>query len=116
MIHSNLCICTGCIPLEEKKATSDYWRTAPGLVRRIKMLSQEFTYKIINNSLMFRGQSAGINHVRWTTHPEDTETGPCVICDGLDGHVYRKGQFLPPLPAHANCVCEWELIRIPENR
>jgi hypothetical protein len=77
------------------------------------MLSQHFTYQVINNSLMFYGQSAGINHVQWVTHPERSKTGPCVICEGLAGNIYRKGQFLPPLPAHAGCVCEWELVRIP---
>ena len=115
MIHANNCTCPHCNRLYEKRATSDYWRTPQGIARRIEMLSQNFTYQVINNSLMFYGQSAGINYVRWVTHPELTKTGPCPICADLEGNVYRKGQFLPPLPAHSGCVCEWELIRVPEE-
>jgi len=96
--------------LSEKRATSDYWRTPQGIARRIEMLSQHFTYQVVNNSLMFYGYSAGITHVRWVTMRDERV---CPICGPLDGRVYRKGQFLPPLPAHQNCRCRFELIRVP---
>jgi len=98
--------------LDEKRATSDYWRTPQGISRRIEMLSQNFTYKVVNNSLMFYGQSAGIDYVRWVTMEDERV---CPICGALDGRTYRKGQFLPPLPSHTNCRCRWELIRVPEE-
>ena len=66
-----------------------------------------FTYKVVNNSLMFYGYSAGINLVRWVTRGDERV---CPICGSYAGRVYRKGQFLPPLPAHAGCRCVWELI------
>ena len=74
------------------------------------MLSQSFTYQIVNNSLRFHGYSAGITRVRWATMMDERV---CPICGPLEGRIYRKGQFLPPLPAHANCRCGWELIYDP---
>ena len=96
----------------QEAATSEYWRSPEGIMRRTEMLSQNFTYKVVNNSLMFYGYSAGINWVRWMTMEDERV---CPICGPLQGRTYRKGQFLPPLPAHANCRCGWELIFIPEE-
>ena len=112
MTHANNCTCPHCNSLYEKRATSDYWRTPQGIAKRIEILSQNFTYKVVNNSLMFYGQSAGINYVRWVTMGDERV---CPICGPLEGRVYRKGQFLPPLPAHQNCRCRFELIRVPEE-
>ncbi len=95
---------------EAKSKTSDYWRSPIGMARRIEMLSQNFTYQVVNNSLMFYGYSADITHVRWNTREDERV---CIICGPLEGRVYRKGQFLPPLPAHAMCRCAWELIYEP---
>ena len=100
---------------EYRPKTSDYWRSPEGIMRRIEMLSQSFTYKVVNNSLMFYGYSAGIKRVRWVTNPGASKTGPCPICDALNGRIYRKGQFLPPLPAHQNCVCNFELLFDPKE-
>lgn len=107
MTHANLCTCSHCTSLQESRATSEYWRSPAGVTRRIEMLSEHFTYQVINNSLMFYGQSAGVNLVRWVTMQDERV---CPICGPLQGRVYRKGQFLPPLPAHANCRCQWELL------
>ena len=93
--------------VEEKKKKNDYWRGAEGIKRRIEMLAQHFTYQIVNNSLMFYGYSRGVTHVRWVTMEDERV---CPICGPLEGRIYRKGQFMAPLPAHANCRCRWELI------
>ncbi len=97
---------------EAKPKTSEYWRSPIGMARRIEMLSQNFTYQVVNNSLMFYGYSADINLVRWMTMEDERV---CPICGPLEGRIYRKGQFLPPLPAHANCRCSWELIFEPRE-
>jgi len=91
----------------KKRETSDYWRTPEGISRRIDMLAQHFTYRVVNNSLMFYGYSKGVIHVMWVTREDERV---CPICGPLEGRVYRKGQFMAPLPAHANCRCRWELI------
>jgi len=78
MICGNKCICSTCTCLQEaKRATSDYWRTPPGISRRIEMLSEYLTYKVVNNSLMFFGYSADITHVRWVTMRDERV---CPIC------------------------------------
>ncbi|HUW44756.1 MAG TPA: hypothetical protein VMW50_03080 [Dehalococcoidia bacterium] len=100
---------------EYNPRTSDYWRSPIGIAHRIEMLSQSFTYQIVNNSLMFYGYSAGITRVRWATNPGASKTGPCDYCDSQNGRIYRKGQFLPPLPAHNKCVCGWELMFDPKE-
>lgn len=40
----------------------------------------------------------------WETHPELSATGPCPICEPLDGTVQGTAWYLPP-PAHPRCVC-----------
>jgi len=97
---------------EAKPKTSAYWLSPEGIMRRIEMLSQSFTYQVVNNSLRFHGYSAGITRVRWATRGDERV---CPICGPLEGRIYRKGQFLPPLPAHANCRCGWELMFDPKK-
>ena len=101
--------------LEEVSADS-YWYTPEGITRRVEMLSQSFTYKIVNNSLIVYGQTAGITRWRWISILGDPP-GPvtCKYCRSQHGRVYRKGQFLPPLPAHANCYCQWQLMYDPKE-
>lgn len=100
---------------EARRRAADYWYTPAGIMARINMLSESFTYKIVNNALLAYGQSGGITRWRWTTNPGASRTGPCAYCDSQSGRIYRKGQFLPPLPAHANCVCTWELMYDPDE-
>ena len=97
---------------EAKPKTSAYWRSPEGMMRRIEMLSQSFTYQVVNNSLRFHGYSAGITRVRWATREDERV---CPICGPLEGRIYWKGQFLPYLPAHANCRCGWELMFDPKR-
>ena len=89
---------------------SAYWSSPEGITQRIAMLSQSFTHKIVNNSLIIYGESGGITRWRWATNPGARQSGPCEYCESQDGRIYRKGQFLPSLPAHANCFCTWELM------
>ena len=97
------------------EALTKYWSSPEGIMHRINMLSQSFTYKIVNNSLIAYGTAGGITRWRWATNPGASISGPCAYCDSQNGRIYRKGQFLPSLPAHANCVCEWELMFDPKE-
>lgn len=100
--------------LSEAQAAK-YWYTPEGIMRRIEMLSLSFTYKIVNNALLVHGETGGITRFRWATNPGASKTGPCPYCDSQNGRIYRKGQFLPALPAHAYCVCAWELMFDPKE-
>ena len=100
---------------EAKARASKYWYTPEGIMTRINMLSQSFTYKIVNNALIAYGTAGGITRWRWVTNPGASQTGPCAFCDSQNGRIYRRGQFLPSLPAHSNCVCGWELMFDPEE-
>jgi len=83
-------------------------------MRRVEMLSQSFTHKIVNNALIVYGETGGITRWRWVTSP--SKAGPCPYCDSQNLRIYNKGQFLPSLPAHANCCCAWELMFEPGER
>ena len=94
---------------------SAYWSSPEGILQRIAMLSQSFTHRIVNNALIIYGESGGITRWRWGTNPGESIFGPCAYCESQDGRIYRKGQFLPSLPAHVNCVCTWELMFDPRE-
>ena len=98
-----------------KPETSPYWRTPEGINQRIELLGQQFTYQVVNNSLQVYGETYGAKAFTWITHPESSAYGrkhgeACSICAPKHGHVYYPGQFLPSLPAHNRCVCQWEIV------
>jgi len=93
--------------LFSEAAASKYGYTPEGINRRIEMLSQSFTYKIVNHALIAYGETGGITRWQWTTAGDERV---CPVCGPLDGRIYRKGQFMPSLPAHAYCRCSWELM------
>lgn len=102
-------------PRHLMETTSDYWKSPAGITRRIDSLSDAFSVKIINNAYKIYGKTAGVEWVKWITHPEKTKTGPCPICDGRSGHRWKTTWFTPALPAHPRCVCQWEYIIVPEE-
>ncbi len=55
-------------------------------------------------------EELGIDRVMWKTHPELSATGPCPVCEPLDGVFVQPGETFPggfsSPPAHPFCVCE----------
>lgn len=94
----------------KKPESSDYWRTPEGINQRLDMLGGYFTYSVTNNSLKVYGADYGVSGFMWVTYPEDSKTGVCPICARKHGNIYKSGQFLPSLPAHTNCKCQWTLL------
>lgn len=91
-----------------KETTEEYWKSAMGLKRRIEMLGADFNYHIVNGALQAYGGNPEISG--WLGIPGMTEH--CEYCIAhIIGHYFRKGQFLPRLPAHRYCSCSWRLIR-----
>lgn len=90
----------------------DYWKSPAGISRRINQLAQNFSYKVVNNAQKIYGQTGGARWLRW----EDAgDAKVCADCErharGGDGRgYYRPWWFLPAMPVHSNCRCQWEII------
>jgi len=94
------------------ETTEEYWKSAAGLKRRVEMLGANFHYNIINNALQAYGGDPEI--WGWLGIPGMTEH--CEYCLAhIIGHYFRKGMFLPSLPAHFGCSCTFQLIRKDER-
>ena len=89
-----------------------YWQSPPGIQNRIKSLSSIFSYRIVNNAVKITAQKKKVKWLIWVTNPGDSITGPCVICAGREGNKYRWTWFVPAMPAHPGCVCQWDYIWI----
>jgi len=94
------------------EAAPEYWKSPAGITRRVEMLSQSFTYKVVNNALLIYGETGGVKRWRWVTTGDERV---CPICGALAGRVYRVGQFLPSMPAHVFCRCRWEIMFNPKE-
>ena len=46
----------------------------------------------------------------WVTHPEESQTGTCVICEGYEGE-YDPEDLPDAVPGgvHPRCYCTWEV-------
>lgn len=91
----------------------DFWKTPEGIHKRIDSLAQVFSYKVVNNAIRVIAPTNGAKWLRWVLHPELTASGPCIICitaaaGGRNGN-YQINWFVPLMPAHPRCVCEWEI-------
>ena len=90
-----------------REATDPYWLSNAGLQRRIQMLVEGMSYRIVNNALQFYGENndvAGYLGIPGATNH-------CTYClQYVIGRYYRRGQFMPGLPAHANCSCFFQLV------
>jgi len=98
----------------EPKKTEDFWKTPEGIIKRVDSLVQVFSYRVVNNALKVIAPTNGAKWMKWVLHPERSKTGPCPICigysqGGRNGN-YRITWFVPAMPAHPGCVCEWEIF------
>ncbi len=92
----------------------DFWKTIEGILQRVDSLVQVFSHKVVNNAIKVIGPTNGAKWMKWILHPERSESGTCPICEGYaqggrNGN-YRITWFTPAMPAHPNCVCEWEVF------
>ena len=90
------------------EATGDYWVSPEGLKRRLEYLGEDFCYNVINNALQAYGRKNEVSGWEWIGSMDERT---CTYCDSQMGRFYRLGQFLPRLPSHVNCRCEWRLIK-----
>lgn len=69
------------------------------------MLSEFVVWRTVNNSLQIYGSEAGADEFEWVT---DIGAGTCAYCDSQSGRRYKRGQFMPRIPAHYGCKCFWD--------
>ena len=89
-----------------KESTSEYWKSPAGIEKRVEMLGEDFTFRVVNNSLQAYGR---VNDVRGFIWVGSLDERTCDYCASQTGRFYRLGQFMPSLPAHNNCRCCWVL-------
>jgi hypothetical protein len=88
------------------ETSEDYWKSDAGLLRRIDMISQVFTYKVVNNAYKIYGETAGVKWLVWYTKADERV---CAQCGPLHMRRYRISWFQPRMPQHVNCRCQWGL-------
>jgi hypothetical protein len=71
------------------------------------MLAEAVTWRTINGAIQVYGSEAGVDDFEWVTQYD--EVNPCDYCDSQSGRRYRRGQFMPEIPAHPNCRCFWDV-------
>jgi len=87
--------------------STDYWKSPEGIERRVEMLGEDFCFRTVNNALQAYGRANDVLGWYWIGSIDERT---CNYCDSQMGRFYRIGQFLPILPSHAGCRCEWELV------
>jgi len=89
-----------------------YWKTEPGIVRRINALGQTFNFGIFNGAMKVLGkQNPRMKYFYWVTAEDDRVCAICIANSrkGRDGR-FNVGWFLPMMPAHPGCRCQWMLL------
>ena len=101
------------------QAVEEFWKSWKGLMARLADISHNFTWGTYNTStkefLAALEEDPAVpedmkgNKLAWTLHPELSESGPCPICYDNEGEYDPDDPFLPEMPAHVRCVCEWDI-------
>jgi len=94
-----------------QKKITDFWKTPKGITRRVDSLAQDFNYRIVNNAFKVVAPTAGAKWMRWC------DMGDTRVCDecrrhatgGRDGY-YKVTWFMPEMPVHPGCRCQWEIL------
>lgn len=93
-------------------ASSSYWSSPSGLVRRMDGLAQDMNFRIVNNAMRMIAPLNGVQWLQWLTAADDRVCPLCVAAGkGGDGHgYYRVSWFMPQFPLHNGCRCELALL------
>jgi len=64
-------------PSDLLEQAEKYWKTPAGIQRRIEMIGEHFTYKIVNNAVKVYGETDGAKWVVWYTMADERV---CPLC------------------------------------
>jgi hypothetical protein len=71
-------------------------------------------FKTVNNALKMVAPTNHISWMHWVDVEDDRECPKCVKCGsgGNQDHpgYYKVTYFMPNMPQHKNCRCQWELV------
>jgi len=84
-----------------------YWTSDKGINVRLEDLAEHIAYRTYNNAIQVYAANSEVYRFEWVTSIDEST---CNYCDGQSGRRYRKGQFMPQIPAHIGCRCAWDVL------
>jgi len=95
----------------QRRSLEDYWKSTSGITRRIDSLALFFAYKVVTNAIKIDGE---VNEAEWFRWRDMGDARVCEQClryaSGGRGGYYYKTWFMPAMPVHAGCRCQWEIL------
>lgn len=85
---------------------ADYWTSDEGILLRLEMMSEFVVWRTVNRAIQIYGSEAGAETFEWVS---EIDQNTCGYCDSQSGRRYRRGQFMPEIPAHPRCRCHWDV-------
>ena len=86
--------------------SEDYWNSEPGILIRLEDLAEFIAYTTYNNAIQVYASKVDPKYFTWRA-VMDHDT--CDYCASQNGRLYRRGQFMPAIPAHPGCRCVWDV-------
>jgi hypothetical protein len=78
-------------------------------------VSEAFTYGVYNNAVKVLGDTYPISFLVWIIAPDDRVCPRCRENSAKgEGGRFKPGWFLPQMPVHPRCRCQWELHVVQE--
>lgn len=86
---------------------AEYWKTPAGITTRLQYLADAIAMRTFNNAIQIYASSVGFKNFIWRC----MFINSCAYCKGMHGRKYRRGQFMPRMPAHPNGLCMWDIFK-----
>ena len=85
----------------------EFWSSSKGLRLRLGYLAEQITLGTYNRAIQVESSVIGINYFVIVGGLILTS---CEWCEEHLNRVYRRGQFMPRLPHHPNCIHSWDVV------
>lgn len=83
------------------------WNSPAGIRLRVSMLADYIEVRTVNHAVQVYAAEAGIDSLEWSSAEDE---GVCEYCDSQQGRRYKIGMFMPDIPVHVGCRCQWDVI------